>query len=82
MVTAVSVHAVTDRGNAGADLLLSGENIRYFTDLFAAATSSTEQDMRIFGPMHLNIIDPLKENNNLGRSVYKGKKHLSLLQCF
>lgn len=68
--------AVTDRGNGGAELLLSGENMRFYTDLFTAATCSSEQVMRIFGPMYLNIIDPLKENNNLGRSVYIGKKTL------
>ncbi|KAK1364849.1 PAP-associated domain-containing protein [Heracleum sosnowskyi] len=64
---------VTDRGNDGAELLFSGENMRFYTDLFAAATSSNGgQDVRIFGPMHLNIIDPIKKNNNLGRSIYKG----------
>lgn len=80
MVTSVSVPAVTERGNGGAELLLSGENMRFYRDLFAAAICSVEQDMRIFGPRHMNIIDPLKENNNLGRSIYKGKKNFSL-QC-
>ncbi|XP_074323385.1 uncharacterized protein LOC141660308 [Apium graveolens] len=62
---------VTDRGNGGEDLLLSGENLRFFTDLFAAASCINDQDMRIFGLMYLNIVDPVKENNNLGRSIYK-----------
>lgn len=68
------MHAVTDRGDDGADLLLSDADLRLCTDLFAPSTYSVTQDMRIFAVTHLNIIDPLKKNNNLGRSVTKGKK--------
>lgn len=75
----VYVHAVTDQGNDGADLLLSKEDMRSYTEMFSSSTFCVNQDMQIFGAKYLNIMDPLKEKNNLGRSVSKGKKHVSCL---
>ncbi|KAI7753456.1 hypothetical protein M8C21_007451 [Ambrosia artemisiifolia] len=41
-------------------------------DMFIVPSKGTETDLRTFNLKNLNIIDPLKENNNLGRSVHKG----------
>ncbi|XP_017217214.1 uncharacterized protein LOC108194787 [Daucus carota subsp. sativus] len=62
---------VTDQGNDGADLLLSKEDMRSYTEMFSSSTFCVNQDMQIFGAKYLNIMDPLKEKNNLGRSVSK-----------
>ncbi|KAJ9543377.1 hypothetical protein OSB04_023084 [Centaurea solstitialis] len=58
--------------NHGADVLLSGEFRRNCMDMFIVPSKGLETDLRAFAQKHLNIIDPLKENNNLGRSVHKG----------
>ncbi|XP_074323384.1 uncharacterized protein LOC141660307 [Apium graveolens] len=62
---------VADLGNDSAGLLLSVEDRRSDIDMFAYSSYS-EQDWGRFDVQDLNIIDPLKENNNLGRMVYKG----------
>lgn len=56
--------------NGGDDLLLSDDFIRECVKQFSVPSRGT--DNRIFVQKHLNIVDPLKENNNLGRSVSKG----------
>ncbi|KAI3667811.1 hypothetical protein L6452_42880 [Arctium lappa] len=58
--------------NQGTDVLLSGEFRRNCMDMFIVPSKGLEADLRAFAQKHLNIIDPLKENNNLGRSVHKG----------
>ncbi|XAR58844.1 Polynucleotide adenylyltransferase [Bertholletia excelsa] len=58
--------------NLGANLLLSEEFLRNCIEMFSAPSRGHETDLRTFNPKHLNIIDPLKENNNLGRSVHRG----------
>lgn len=58
--------------NGGADLLLSADFLRHCVDMFSVPSRGIETNSRIFMQKHLNIIDPLKENNNLGRSVSKG----------
>ncbi|CAN1303327.1 hypothetical protein LINPERPRIM_LOCUS25802 [Linum perenne] len=66
--------------NGGCDLLLSHEFIKQCVDRFSVPFRGSETNPRMFPPKHLNIIDPLKENNNLGRSVSKGRNWL--LSCF
>lgn len=44
---------------------------------FSVPSRGLEQNLRAFPQKYLNIIDPLKENNNLGRSVNRGIKALS-----
>ncbi|KAL3536608.1 hypothetical protein ACH5RR_005069 [Cinchona calisaya] len=56
----------------GSDLLLSSDFLRYCTDMFSVPSRGADLSSRVFQPKHLNIVDPLKENNNLGRSVSKG----------
>ncbi|XP_004302534.1 PREDICTED: uncharacterized protein LOC101304393 [Fragaria vesca subsp. vesca] len=58
--------------NGGGDLLLSNEFLRSCVDRFSVPSRGYETNYRTFQPKHLNIVDPLKENNNLGRSVSKG----------
>ncbi|KAK9940965.1 hypothetical protein M0R45_017597 [Rubus argutus] len=58
--------------NGGDDVLLSEEFIRNCVDVFSVPSKGCETNLRAFPLKHLNIIDPLKENNNLGRSVNRG----------
>lgn len=58
--------------NEQYDLLLSEEFLRNCVDMFSVPSKGVETNSRTFPLKHLNIIDPLKENNNLGRSVNKG----------
>ncbi|XP_027071294.2 uncharacterized protein [Coffea arabica] len=58
--------------NGGCDLLLSSDFLRYCTEMFSVPSRGADSNLRVFQPKHLNIVDPLKENNNLGRSVSKG----------
>ncbi|XP_068338582.1 uncharacterized protein [Pyrus communis] len=51
------------------DLLLSEEFIRNCVEMFSVPSKGYETNLRAFPLKHLNIIDPLKQNNNLGRSV-------------
>lgn len=53
-------------------LLLSEEFLRDSMEMFSVPPRGLETDTRPFQQKYLNIIDPLKENNNLGRSVSKG----------
>lgn len=43
--------------------------------MFSVPSSGLETNLRAFPLKHLNIIDPLKETNNLGRSVNRGLAH-------
>ncbi|KAJ0088925.1 hypothetical protein Patl1_31518 [Pistacia atlantica] len=58
--------------NGGQDLLLSTEFLKDCVEQFSTPSRGFETNSRTFPPKHLNIVDPLKENNNLGRSVSKG----------
>ncbi|CAL5388957.1 unnamed protein product [Camellia sinensis] len=58
--------------NGMSDLLLSNDFLRYCADKFSVPSRGVDINSRTFCQKHLNIIDPLKENNNLGRSVSKG----------
>ncbi|XP_057972859.1 uncharacterized protein LOC131161015 [Malania oleifera] len=58
--------------NGGLDLLLTKDFLRECVDMFSVPSRVHETSSRTFLQKHLNIVDPLKENNNLGRSVSKG----------
>ncbi|RAL52028.1 hypothetical protein DM860_016526 [Cuscuta australis] len=58
--------------NNGGDFLLSNDFIRDCVRKFSVPSKVGEMNSRAFQQKHLNIVDPLKENNNLGRSVSKG----------
>lgn len=55
--------------NGGDGLLLSEEFLRNCVDMYSVPSRGLDTELRAFPKKHLNIIDPLKENNNLGRSV-------------
>ncbi|KAJ6806395.1 uncharacterized protein M6B38_174290 [Iris pallida] len=55
--------------NEGGELLLPKEFLKKCSEMFSVPPRGFESNSRIFPQKHLNIIDPLKENNNLGRSV-------------
>lgn len=52
--------------------VLSEEFLRNCVDMFSVSPKSSESNLRAFPKKNLNIIDPLKGNNNLGRSVNRG----------
>lgn len=58
------------------DLLLSNDFLSSCTGLFSFPPRGSDKNSRGFQQKHLNIVDPLKEINNLGRSVSKGTSHL------
>ena len=59
--------------NGGGDLLLSNDFLKGCVERFSVPSRGYETNHRTFQPKHLNIVDPLKDNNNLGRSVSKGE---------
>ncbi|KAJ1378822.1 hypothetical protein SESBI_47459 [Sesbania bispinosa] len=56
----------------GGNTLLTEEFIRSCVESFSVPSRGHDLNLRTFPQKHFNIIDPLKENNNLGRSVNKG----------
>ncbi|KAL9680056.1 hypothetical protein QQ045_017930 [Rhodiola kirilowii] len=58
--------------NGWNNVLLSAEFLKNCVDMFSVPSKDPETNMRAFTMKHLNIIDPLKLNNNLGRSVHRG----------
>ncbi|GAA0158230.1 hypothetical protein LIER_15313 [Lithospermum erythrorhizon] len=58
--------------NDGNGLLLTGDFLRNCFDMFHVPSRGGETNQRTFQEKHLNIVDPLKDDNNLGRSVSKG----------
>ncbi|KAF5751306.1 hypothetical protein HS088_TW02G00319 [Tripterygium wilfordii] len=55
--------------NGGDDALISKEFLERCANVFSFPSQVIEANSRTFSQKYLNIIDPLKENNNLGRSV-------------
>ncbi|KAL6508092.1 hypothetical protein OROGR_024287 [Orobanche gracilis] len=54
------------------ELMLRSEFLSSCVNMFSVPYQGSEKNSRRFQLKHLNIFDPLKENNNLGRSVSKG----------
>ncbi|KAL5709885.1 hypothetical protein ACHQM5_020515 [Ranunculus cassubicifolius] len=52
--------------------LLSEEYLKSYVERISRGVMGPESSPRPFLKKHLNIMDPLKENNNLGRSVSQG----------
>ncbi|KAJ4900189.1 PAP/OAS1 substrate-binding domain superfamily [Raphanus sativus] len=57
--------------NGGQDLLLTSEFLNNCLEIYCLPSRDSETNARAFQSKYLNIVDPLKENNNLGRSVNK-----------
>ncbi|CAN0923832.1 hypothetical protein LINGRAHAP2_LOCUS33775 [Linum grandiflorum] len=51
--------------------LLGPGFLSYCRETYAVPVMALDRDMQEFGVKFINIVDPLKENNNLGRSVNK-----------
>ncbi|XP_020693330.1 uncharacterized protein LOC110107409 isoform X1 [Dendrobium catenatum] len=64
--------SVESSDNYGGDLLLTEEFLRSCADSFSVPVRGSEANSRPFTRKHLNIVDPLRSNNNLGRSVSLG----------
>ncbi|KAL0921802.1 hypothetical protein M5K25_008911 [Dendrobium thyrsiflorum] len=56
----------------GGELLLSGLFLEACSSVYAVFPSGQENQGQQFVSKHFNVIDPLRTNNNLGRSVSKG----------
>ncbi|KAL3818791.1 hypothetical protein ACJIZ3_004696 [Penstemon smallii] len=58
--------------DSNGDVLLTSDFLGSCVEMFSVPLRVGDNNLRGFQPKHLNIVDPLKENNNLGRSVSKG----------
>ncbi|KAL2541225.1 PAP/OAS1 substrate-binding domain superfamily [Abeliophyllum distichum] len=56
----------------GSDLLLRDDFLRSCVEMFSVPSRRIDKNSRGFQQKYLNVVDPLKEANNLGRSVSKG----------
>ncbi|KHG02828.1 DEP domain-containing 5 [Gossypium arboreum] len=61
--------------NDGDELLLSRDFLNHCRVAYSGSMQPLEIAPNVFAVKYLNIIDPLKESNNLGRSVSKGNFH-------
>lgn len=59
-------------GTHDGDSLEREEFLKECAHRFTVLPRNSEKNTRVFSRKFLNIIDPLKQNNNLGRSVSKG----------
>ncbi|KAK8977619.1 hypothetical protein V6N11_013404 [Hibiscus sabdariffa] len=59
----------------GDELLLSRDFLSYCRETYSVSMQSLEIGAGVFPVKYMNIVDPLKVNNNLGRSVSKGNFH-------
>lgn len=64
--------------NEGEKLLLTKEFMKNCRVTFSDPRRMHEARLQEFPIKHLNIVDPLKDNNNLGRSVNQGTWSLFL----
>jgi len=55
-----------------SDLLFDKEFLKSSMDKATVPPKNSDSCYTRFRPKHLNIVDPLKEHNNLGRSVNRG----------
>lgn len=70
--------SISSLPNTEAELLENGVDGLLLGEEFlnnCVAMFSVGRDSRAFPQKYLNIIDPLKENNNLGRSVHRGNSY-------
>ncbi|XP_062198371.1 uncharacterized protein LOC133901096 isoform X2 [Phragmites australis] len=64
---------VTDPPDTRDDGFLPREELlKEFAEMFSVPPRNSETNARVFSRKFLNIVDPLKQSNNLGRSVSKG----------
>ncbi|XP_051131539.1 uncharacterized protein LOC127251735 [Andrographis paniculata] len=56
----------------GEDMLISEEFLEKSLEMYSVSSRGDDTSSKTFQIKHLNIIDPLKDYNNLGRSVNRG----------
>lgn len=61
--------------NLVGGLLLTENFYRHCVDAFSVPLKNVGMQTGTFHKKHLNIIDPLNDFNNLGRSVSEGRTH-------
>lgn len=70
----------------GGELLLSKTFLDACSSVYAVFPGGQENQEQPFISKHFNVIDPLRTNNNLGRSVSKGiikSAHMMFIEsCF
>ncbi|PON79022.1 PAP/25A-associated [Parasponia andersonii] len=71
-LTEITTERVEDDDNK---LILSKEFLKNCRDMFSDPIRANEAELHEFPIKRLNILDPLNDNNNLGRSVSKGNFH-------
>ncbi|CAI0431347.1 unnamed protein product [Linum tenue] len=59
----------------GSRLLLGPDFYNYCKETFAIPVKELDSGRHDFVVKHINIVDPLKDSNNLGRSVSRGNLH-------
>ncbi|GMI72465.1 hypothetical protein like AT3G56320 [Hibiscus trionum] len=59
----------------GDGYLLSRDFLSYSRETYSMSMQSLDIGANVFPIKYMNIVDPLKANNNLGRSVSKGNFH-------
>lgn len=65
-------HTAESPRKDGGDLLLSKLFLDACSSVYAVFPGGQENQGQPFVSKHFNVIDPLRTNNNLGRSVSKG----------
>ncbi|XP_051143488.1 uncharacterized protein LOC127259915 isoform X2 [Andrographis paniculata] len=56
----------------GGNKLLADDFLERCTEMYAVPSREVTSRRNIFRIKHLNIVDPLREDNNLGRSIHRG----------
>lgn len=73
-----SLFAVEIPEDSDKDLFLSSDFMNNCVRMFSVPSRVGDKTPLVFPKKNLNIIDPLKDLNNLGRSVSKGMPRLLL----
>lgn len=74
-----SFFPVKTSDSSSGEPLLSQVYLDVCKEMFSVPSGALcARPLTLFTPKHLNIIDPLKESNNLGRSISKGDHLLNL----
>lgn len=72
LIFSLECHAAESPRKDGGELLLSRLFLDACSSVYAVFPGDQENQSQPFVSKHFNVIDPLRTNNNLGRSVSKG----------
>lgn len=79
LVLSLSIFPAASPEN-GHELLLDEKFLRNCVELYSAPTKAVDSNGLEFPIKHLNIVDPLKYSNNLGKSVTQGTLLIKVIQ--